>query len=180
MRHLQFVSTKPEVIVLNIGGNDLNTEKAANLQKDAEGYFNSKGMTKTSKVVTLCGRIEMEIAQMSTEDARAFLDEFGIQEPALNKLINVSYNLLGLISFFTVGKDEVRAWTITKGTNAQNAAGRIHSDIQKGFIRAEVVGYDDFISSGDMPVAKYKDLTRLEGKAYEVKDGDITNFRFNV
>jgi len=180
MRHLQFVSTKPEVIVLNIGGNDLNTEKAANLQKDAEGYFNSKGMTKTSKVVTLCGRIEMEIAQMSTEDARAFLDEFGIQEPALNKLINVSYNLLGLISFFTVGKDEVRAWTITKGSNAQNAAGRIHSDIQKGFIRAEVVGYDDFISSGDMPVAKYKDLTRLEGKAYEVKDGDITNFRFNV
>jgi GTP-binding protein YchF len=180
MRHLQFTSTKPEVVVLNIGEKDLNTEKSAGIQKDAEKYFGSKGMADTAKVVTLCGKIEMEIAQMSVQDAKAFLDDLGIQEPALNKLINVSYDLLGLISFLTAGEDEVRAWTIKKGTSAQQAAGKIHSDIERGFIRAEIVGYEAFIPLGSMSAAKDKGLFRLEGKTYEVKDGDIINFRFNV
>lgn len=180
MKHLQFVSTKPEVIVLNVGEGDLNTERALRLQKEAEEYFAKKGISETTKVVTLCGKIEMEIAQLNPDEARAFLDDLGIQEPALNKLIHVSYDLLGLISFLTCGEDEVRAWTIKRGTNAQQAAGKIHSDIERGFIRAEVLRYDDFISSGGMSAARDKGLLRLEGKAYEVKDGDIINFRFNV
>jgi len=129
----------------------------------------------------MCGKIEMEIAQLSPEEAKVFLDDLGIKEPALNKLIHVSYDLLGLISFLTSGEDEVRAWTIEKGMNAQQAAGRIHSDIERGFIRAEVVAYDDFIASGgSVHAARDKGHFKLEGKTYEVKDGDIINFRFNV
>ena len=131
-------------------------------------------------LLILCGKIEMEIAQLSAEEARVFLDDLGIEEPALNRLIHVSYDLLGLISFLTCGEDEVRAWTINKGMNAQKAAGRIHSDIERGFIRAELVSYDDFIAHGGMSGARDKGLLRLEGKTYEVKDGDIINFRFNV
>ncbi|MDI6800891.1 MAG: redox-regulated ATPase YchF [Thermodesulfovibrionales bacterium] len=180
MKHLQFVSTKPEVVVLNIGEGDLNSDRMLDFQQKAEKYFIDKDISETTKVVTLCGKIEMEIAQLNTEEAKAFLDDLNIQEPALNKLIHVSYDLLGLISFLTVGEDEVRAWTITEGTNAQKAAGKIHSDIERGFIRAEVVGCEDFIACGNMAAARDKGLLRLEGKAYEVKDGDIINFRFNV
>jgi ribosome-binding ATPase YchF (GTP1/OBG family) len=133
------------------------------------------------KVLSMCGKIEMEIAQLAPADAKAFLDDLGIQEPALNKLIRVSYDLLGLISFLTYGEDEVRAWTIEKGMNAQQAAGRIHSDIERGFIRAETVSYDDFITSGgSIHAVREKGHFRLEGKTYEVRDGDMVNFRFNV
>jgi len=184
MRPLQFISTKPEVLVLNVGEHDLGTERVAALQKEIEDFFGSrKGSSSADadhSTLSLCGKIEMEIAQLSPEEARAFLDDLGIQEPALNKLIRVSYGLLGLISFLTSGEDEVRAWTITKGTTAHKASGKIHSDIERGFIRAEVIGYDDFISSGSMHAAREKGLLRLEGKTYEVKDGDIINFRFNV
>ncbi len=186
MKPLQFVSTKPEVVVVNVGEHDLGTDKSAGIQKEIEGYFRDRehpggrGGSFHHSSVSLCGKIEMEIAQLSADEARAFLDDLGIQEPALNKLIHVSYDLLGLISFLTVGEDEVRAWTITKGTSAHRAAGKIHSDIERGFIRAEVVHYDDFISSGNMHVAREKGLLRLEGKTYEVRDGDIINFRFNV
>jgi len=131
-------------------------------------------------VLDLCGKIEMEIAQLSKDEATAFLEDLGIAEPALNRLIRVSYDLLGLISFLTSGEDEVRAWTIEKGTTAQKAAGKIHSDIERGFIRAEVISFDDFIAQGSMAAAREKGLLRLEGKQYEVKDGDIINFRFNV
>lgn len=184
MKPLQFVSTKPEVIVINIGENELNTDKEKDILNTVGDYF--ERITKESSPVarhsllSLCGKIEMEIAQLSADEAKAFLDDLGIQEPALNKLIHVSYTLLGLISFLTCGEDEVRAWTITKRTNAQKAAGKIHSDIERGFIRAEVAGYNDFISSGSMSAARDKGLLRLEGKTYEVKDGDIINFRFNV
>jgi ribosome-binding ATPase YchF (GTP1/OBG family) len=143
-------------------------------------FFMGKDMPRTTKVVTLCGKIEMEIAQLSADEARAFLDDLGIGEPALNKLIHLSYDLLGLISFLTCGEDEVRAWTITKGSSAQKAAGKIHSDIERGFIRAEVVSFTNFVSLGNMAAARDKGLLRLEGKTYEVKDGDIINFRFNV
>jgi len=180
MKPFQFVSTQPEVIVLNVGENDLNTPRAAELQQEAEKFISDRGIASTTKVVTLCGKIETEIAQLSPEEAKAFLDDLKIDEPALNKLIRVSYDLLGLISFLTAGEDEVRAWTIRKGTNAQNAAGKIHSDIERGFIRAELVGYNDFIAGGTMAAARDKGLLRLEGKTYEVKDGDIINFRFNV
>jgi ribosome-binding ATPase YchF (GTP1/OBG family) len=171
--------------VFNIGEGDLNSPKVSDLRRDAETLLvrtaEGTALQKIrAKAVSLCGKIEMEIAQLSPEEATAFLDDLGIQEPALNKLIHVSYDLLGLISFLTVGEDEVRAWTVTKGTNAHKAAGKIHSDIERGFIRAEVVHYEDLISCGAMHAAKEKGLLRLEGKTYEIKDGDIINFRFNV
>jgi len=176
MRHLQFMSIKPEVIALNISEADLNTEGASQQITELQSLYQGKQV----KVISLCGKIEMEIAQLSAGEARAFLDDLGIEEPALNKLIHVSYDLLGLISFLTCGEDEVRAWTISKGMNAQLAAGKIHSDIERGFIRAEVVSYDDFVAQGGMSGAREKGQLRLEGKTYEVRDGDIINFRFNV
>ncbi len=180
MRPFQFISTKPEVIVINMAEGDLNSGKSNTLQSSLELYVSDKGLAETTKVITLCGKIEMEIAQLSSNEAKAFLEDLGIEEPALKKLIKVSYDLLGLISFLTAGEDEVRAWTITKGTGAQKAAGKIHSDIERGFIRAELVSYDDFIADGGMSAARDRGHLRLEGKTYEVKDGDIINFRFNV
>ncbi len=180
MRHMQFVSMKPEVVVLNISEDMLNSSAAAQLEAKAKNYFADKKSSTTTRVVTLCGKVEMDIAQMDSADAKAFLDDLGIAEPALNKLIHVSYELLGSISFLTSGEDEVRAWTIRKGLAAQQAAGKIHSDIERGFIRAEVVGYDDFMADGSMATARDKGHLRLEGKTYVVRDGDIINFRFNV
>jgi GTP-binding protein YchF len=176
MRSLQFMSIKPQLIVLNITEEELNSESRAKGIDGLRGFFAGRDV----RVLDLCGKIEMEIAQLSHDEALAFLEDLGIAEPALNKLIHLSYELLGLISFLTSGEDEVRAWTIMKGTSAQKAAGKIHSDIERGFIRAEVVAYDDFIAHGSMAAAREKGLVRLEGKTYEVKDGDIINFRFNV
>lgn len=180
MKPLQFASTKPEIIVINVGEEDLASGKAEGLLKEAMAFIEKKGLTATTSAVTLCGKIEMEIAQLAPEEAKAFLEDLGIAESALYKLIRESYNLLGLISFLTSGEDEVRAWTIKKGLPAQQAAGKIHSDIERGFIRAEVVSYDDFIADGSTSGARDKGHLRLEGKTYEVKDGDIINFRFNV
>ena len=126
------------------------------------------------------GKLEHELAQMSPEEAAELLEEFDISASATDRVVNESYNLLGLISFFTVGEDEVRAWTIKKGTVAVDAAEVIHSDIKKGFIRAEVISYDDFMAAGSMAAAKKQGTLRLEGKTYEIADGDIINFRFNV
>ena len=176
MRHLQFMSLKPAVVALNVAEQEVNSAATAKTVSDLQTFFKGRQAT----VLSMCGKIEMEIAQLAPGEAKAFLDDLGIQEPALNKLIRVSYDLLGLISFLTTGEDEVRAWTIEKGMNAQKAAGRIHSDIERGFIRAEVVSYDDLIAHGSMQGAREKGLLRLEGKTYEVKDGDIINFRFNV
>ena len=176
MRHLQFMSIKPEVIVLNVAESDIASENTTKTISDLEEIFKGRQV----KILSLCGKIEMEIAQLSSEEAHVFLEDLGIAEPALNRLIRVSYELLGLISFLTAGEDEVRAWTINRGMNAQKAAGKIHSDIERGFIRAELVAYDDFIVCGGMSGAREKGLLRLEGKTYEVKDGDIINFRFNV
>lgn len=176
MSHLQFMSIKPEVAVVNVGEKYVNADKTAETVAALQSFFSGQRV----RVLGLCGKIEMEIAQLPSEEATAFLDDLGIKEPALNKLIHVSYDLLGLISFLTSGEDEVRAWTIMKGMNAQKAAGKIHSDIERGFIRAEVISFDDFISCGSLPAAREKGLLRLEGKAYEVRDGDIINFRFNV
>ncbi len=180
MKPLQFASTKPEIIVLNVGEEDLASSRAKEVLANADEFIRNKGLSMTTRVVTLCGKIEMEIAQLTLDEARAFLEDLGIEEPALYKLIRESYTLLGLISFLTAGEDEVRAWTITKGMHAQKAAGKIHSDIERGFIRAELVSYDDFMADGSMSAARDKGHLRLEGKTYEVKDGDIINFRFNV
>jgi GTP-binding protein YchF len=180
MKNFQLSSTKPEIIVLNVGEEDLASGRAQKLLEEADAFIAEKGISGTTRVVALCGKIEMEIAQLAADEAKAFLEDLGIAEPALNKLIRESYSLLGLISFLTAGEDEVRAWTIRKGLAAQPAAGKIHSDIERGFIRAETVSYDDFIADGGMSEARDKGHLRLEGKTYEVKDGDIINFRFNV
>ena len=184
MRHLQFVSIKPQVVVLNASEEDLHADKEKYLLDTVKGYFDERH--KSSLLVTrysllsLCGKMEMEIARLSPEDAKLFLDDLGIEEPALSKLIHVCYDILGLISFFTYAGDEVKAWTIPRGTNALTAAGKIHSDIERGFIRAEVISFEDFLTSGDIHAVKEKGLLRLEGKSYEVRDGDIINFRFHV
>jgi ribosome-binding ATPase YchF (GTP1/OBG family) len=122
----------------------------------------------------------MDIAQLPPEEAEVFLKEYGIQEPSLSRMIKYSYDLLGLQSFFTVGEDEVRAWTVRLGALAPEAAGVVHTDLQKGFIRAEVIAYDDMISLGNMAEVRSHGKLRLEGKTYEVKDGDILNIRFNI
>ncbi|MEK7308071.1 MAG: redox-regulated ATPase YchF, partial [Nitrospirota bacterium] len=158
----QFLSTMPEIIALNISEKDIDSEKVKNFQSEIEAYFKDLGQRSIPPVIALCGKIEMEIAQLPADEAKAFLDDLGIDEPAMNRLCRISYDALGLISFFTVGEDEVRAWTIKKGTSAHQAAGKIHSDIERGFIRAEVVSYDDFILSGeDMIRVKEKGLFRL-------------------
>ena len=176
MRHLQFMSIKPVVVVLNTDEKERDAENTRAALAGLETFF-AGGQT---RVLSLGGKIEMEIAQLPKEEAAAFLDDLGVSEPASNRLVRVSYDLLGLISFLTSGEDEVRAWTIRRGTEAQRAAGKIHSDIERGFIRAEVVSYDDFIGEGTMQAARENGVLRLEGKTYEVRDGDIINFRFNV
>jgi ribosome-binding ATPase len=174
MRPLQFLSTIPKIIVLNTGERDTDSEYAKTLESSLLNRYPS------ANVLTLCGKIEMDISQFPEYEKDSFFRELGIEEPASNRLIRACYQILGLISFITVGEDEVRAWTIKDNTNAVTAAGKIHSDIERGFIRAEVISYDDFISSGSMHTARGKGLLRLEGKTYEVKNGDIINFRFNV
>jgi GTP-binding protein YchF len=131
-------------------------------------------------LVALQGKLEMEIAQLANEDAEVFMAEYGITELGLARVIRVSYELLGLISFFTVGADEVRAWTLHRGLSAYEAAGEIHTDLQKGFIRAEVIPYDELLSLGGLNEAKAKGRLRLEGKEYIVHDGEIVHIRFNV
>ena len=161
-----FLSRKPLLIVLNTSEG----------QSAPEINYTHKH----SKVVSLQGKLEMDIAQLSTEEAALFLAEYGIEEPSLNRMIRLSYDLLGLQSFFTVGPDECRAWTVRRGAAAPEAAGEIHTDLQKGFIRAEVISYEDLISLGGMNEAKAKGRLRLEGKEYIVQDGDILNIRFNI
>jgi GTP-binding protein YchF len=179
VRHLQFMSIKPMIVALNIEEDDLGGPKAAGLVKEAQDLF---GEGSSVTVLALCGRVEMELSEMEGQDHDELLKEYGISEPALDRLIHISYESVGLISFFTVGEDEVKAWSIRKGTEALEAAGKIHSDIQRGFIRAETISYDDFIekAGGSLSAARDKGLMRLEGKTYIVKDGDIINFRFNV
>ena len=130
--------------------------------------------------IGLQGKLEMDIAQLAPEEAELFLTEYGIEELSLSRMIRLSYDLLGLHSFFTVGPDECRAWTVHRGATAPEAAGEIHTDLQKGFIRAEVVHYDDLVSLGGLNEAKTHGKLRLEGKEYVVKDGDVVNILFNV
>jgi len=161
-----FLSRKPMLIVLNL------SEGQAAPQID---YPHQHSM-----VTALQGKLEMDIAQLPPEEAEMFLAEYDIEEPSLHRMIRLSYDLLGLQSFFTAGEDECRAWTVHKGATAPEAAGEIHTDLQKGFIRAEVVAYDDLMALGSMHEAKTHGKLRVEGKEYIVKDGDVINILFNV
>ena len=167
LRGFTFLSAKPMLVILN--NSDHDDELPGNWQAGSG-----------DRAVTIRGKIEREIAQMSDADAADFLAEYRIGESAMMRVIRESYALLGLVSFFTVGPDEVRAWTIRRDMHAVDAAEAIHSDIKKGFIRAEVVAYDDLIESGSYQEARRRGLVRLEGKEYIMKDGDIVDFRFNV
>jgi GTP-binding protein YchF len=159
-----FLSRKPILILFNLG--DGQTAPSVDYPH------------KRSQVIGLQGRLEMDLAQLPPEDAAIFMQEYEIKELGLSRLITASYDLLGLHSFFTVGEDEVRAWTVRRGALAPEAAGVIHTDLEKGFIRAEVISYDDMIETGSLAEARSKGKLRLEGKAYPVKDGDILNIRF--
>ena len=180
IQHLQFISILPMINLINVSEDDLDSEKAKEWLAGIDTAVSNYSIKDKIATVLLSGKIEMEISLLSEEEADEFLKDLGIPEPAKNRLIHESYKLLGLISFLTVGEDEVRAWTIRNGTEARKAAGKIHSDIERGFIRAEVVSYDDFIAAGSMSEVKQKGQSRLEGKTYVVRDGDIINFRFNV
>jgi len=176
LRGYTFLSLKPMLVVVNADESD-----AAKLSDGAAG-FGLLALTDkpATAVVALSAKIEAEIGQLDSDDATAFAADLGITEPALDRMIRASYDLLGRISFFTVGEDECRAWTIRRSTTARAAAGTIHSDLEKGFIRAEVVAYDDLLAAGDWNAAKANATLRLEGKEYAVKDGDIVHVRFNV
>ena len=133
-----------------------------------------------AQVLPICAKLEQDIAELEGEERQMFLEELGVEESGLDRLIKCSYTLLGLISFLTYGKDECRAWTVRKGTKAPRAAGKIHTDIERGFIRAEVIAYEDMMKCGSVNAAKEKGLLRSEGKEYVVQDGDMIYFRFNV
>jgi GTP-binding protein YchF len=176
LRGFTFLSLKPLLIVVNAEEAD-----AGKLDAGAAGFgLESFSPHPNTEVVALSAKIEAEIAQLEGADAAAFRAELGIAEPALDRMIRASYRLLGRISFFTVGDDECRAWTIRRGTRARQAAGAVHSDIEKGFIRAELCAYDDLIGAGSWAACRDKGTLRLEGKDYVMQDGDVVNFRFNV
>jgi len=174
LRDLCLLTTKPVLYVANVAEEDAVSGNA--LVRGLEEAARQEG----ASVVMISGNIEQELSQLSTEEQQEFLADMGMSEPGLNRLIKAGYELLGLITFFTVGEKETRAWTIVKGTKAPGAAGKIHSDFERGFIRAETIAYEDYIACGSEAVAKDKGLMRSEGKEYVVADGDCLLFRFNV
>jgi ribosome-binding ATPase YchF (GTP1/OBG family) len=178
LRGFQFLSAKPLLLVINVdesGIGDIGTDIAAVARATGLETFLARAAT---RAVALCAKIELEIADLEPGDAAAFLADLGLAESGLDRVIRTTYDLLGYMSFFTVGDDECRAWSIARGTPAQLAAGEIHSDIQRGFIRAEVVPYDALVARGSMAACREHGEVRLEGKEYIVQDGDVINFRF--
>ncbi len=174
VNNYQFLTAKPLLTVVNIGEDQLPEVKP--IEED----LNNRYATPKSRIIASCGKLEMELSQMGDEAMEEFRQEFGMQESGLDRTIKVSYELLDLISFLTVGEDECRAWPIKKGTEAVKAAGKIHSDIERGFIRAEVIHYIELLRCGSLVEAKKHGLLRLEGKTYIVQDGDVINFLFNI
>jgi ribosome-binding ATPase len=170
----QFLTAKPLLIIVNIGEEQL--AQSAKLEED----YNEQFTGPNCRVVTLCGKLEMELAQMDAQDAEAFRKDYGLKESGLEHVIRASYELSNLITFFTVGPDEDRAWPIRNGLTAPKAAGKIHTDFEKGFIRAETIHIDELLKAGSLVEAKKKGILRLEGKEYIVKDGDVITFLFNV
>ncbi len=170
----QFLSAKPLLTVVNIGEDQL--AQAASLEAELNSHYERPKY----RVITLCGQLEMELAQLDDAAAEGFRAEFGIKESGLERTIKLSYELLGLISFFTTVSAEVKAWSIQNGTTALKAAGKIHSDMERGFIRAEVISYDDMVKCGSVAEARQQGFLHLEGKDYVVQDGDLITFLFNV
>jgi GTP-binding protein YchF len=175
LRGFGLLTIKPMLVLVNLGESQLS-EAGETLIEELRERFATPGVA----VDGLAGKIEMEIGQLEPDDAAIFLEDLGITETSRDRIIRVSFELLGLIPFLTAGEDECRAWTIRRGTTAVEAAGAIHSDIQRGFIRAEIVSYDDLIEAGSMAETKKRGTFRREGKTYVVQDGDIINFLFNV
>ena len=176
-KNLNLLTAKPVIYAANVGEEDLANDGADNAGVQAvREYAKETG----SEVFAICAQIEEEISELDDEERQMFLDDLGLKESGLEKLIRASYHLLGLMSFLTSGEDETRAWTIKQGTKAPQAAGKIHTDFEKGFIRAEIVPFDTLVELGSMAACKEKGLVRSEGKDYVMKDGDIVLFRFNV
>ena len=174
---LNLLTLKPVIYVANVGEDEAAQVSDDNLMyKKVKEFADLEG----AEVIPVCAGIEAEIAELEPEEKKMFLQDLGIEESGLDRLIKASYALLGYISYLTAGPKEVRAWTIVKGTRAPQAAGKIHSDFERGFIRAEIVSYDDLVACGSMNAAKEKGLVRSEGKDYVIQDGDVVLFRFNV
>ena len=174
LRGYRFLTQKPVLVLLNI--DDTRLAEAEGLEAEARRRFAAPGID----VAVLAAGIEAEIGELGEEDAAAFMEEVGIAEPSRLRVIRLTYGLLGLISFFTVGEDECRAWTVRDGATAVDAAGVIHSDLARGFIRAEVVTYDELMSAGSLAEARRRGVLRSEGKTYRVRDGDVVHVLFNV
>ena len=172
----ELLSLKPVIYAANLDEAGFADPRSVPYYRQVEERAAAEG----AQVIPVCAKLEAEIAELPPEEKQMFLDDLGVPESGLDRLVKASYTLLGLISFLTSGEDECRAWTITKGTKAPQAAGKIHSDFERGFIRAEVVSYDDLMACGSMAGAREKGLIRSEGKDYVVQDGDIILFRFNV
>ena len=174
---LDLLTWKPVIFAANVGEDDLADDGASNPHVQAVRKFAAEN---DSEVFVVCAQIEEEISELDDDEKKMFLDDLGLKESGLDKLIAASYRLLGLISYLTAGEKETRAWTIKVGTKAPQAAGKIHSDFERGFIKAEVVNYKDLLDCGSYNGAKEKGLVRMEGKDYVMKDGDVVLFRFNV
>jgi GTP-binding protein YchF len=176
VKSLNLLTYKPVIYVANVSEDMVVDGVENDYARQVRDYAEKEG----SGVVILCAKLEAEMADLDDEEKAAFLEDLGISESGLDKLVKASYKLLNLISFLTAGEKEVRAWTITRGTKAPQAAGKIHSDFERGFIRAETIAYDKLVECGSFTAAKEKGLVRSEGKDYEVKDGDVIHFLFNV
>jgi GTP-binding protein YchF len=172
--NFQFLTAKPLLIVINIGENSLS--KAETLEAELDSTFSRSGC----RVIALCGKLEMELAQLDQDTAATWRDEFGLIETGFNRVVRASYELLGLVAFFTIASAEVRAWPVPAGTEAPVAAGKIHTDMERGFIRAEVISFDDLVKCGSIAEARKRGLLQTEGRNYIVKDGDVITFLFNV
>ena len=176
IKDVYLLTSKPILYIANVSEEQLATSDNDRYVNEVREY----AKTENAAVIPLCVKIEEELSSLDSEDKKEMLEAIGLEESGLDKVIKASYDLLGLMSFLTAGEPEVRAWTIKKGTKAPEAAGKIHSDIQRGFIKAEVVSYDDLVREGSMNAVKEKGLLRMEGKEYIMQDGDIVLFRFNV
>ena len=174
---LNMLTAKPVIYAANVGEEDLADDGGSNPYVQAVRAYAAE---RNSEVFVICAQIEAEMSELSDEDKKEFLEDLGIEESGLDKLIQASYRTLGLMSFLTGGEDESRAWTIKIGTKAPQAAGKIHTDFERGFIKAEVINYQDLLDCGSYAAAREKGLIRMEGKEYVVRDGDLIEFRFNV
>ena len=176
IKDVYLLTSKPILYIANVSEEQLSNSESDEYVNQVRAYANKEN----AKVIPLCVKIEEELSSLEGEDKKEMLEALGLDESGLDKVVKASYDLLGLMSFLTAGEPEVRAWTIKKGTKAPEAAGKIHSDIQRGFIKAEVVSYDDLMREGSMNAVREKGLLRMEGKEYIMQDGDIVLFRFNI